>query len=424
MAGWTLGYAQRDVTPPMGVALAGYGLQPDRTAQAVLDELYARAIVLGDGTRRVVLCSVDVIGIAGDLALGVRKRVEKETGIPPECVLISAVHSHSTPTTSPLRHWGALNAGYVRSVLQAIGDAIVEAARGERPVELGFAETEVRGVAMNRVRKDGPVDHTLRVMAAREPGAARPTFVAAHFGCHPVCMNSHSRFVSADYPGRLLRDLKRAFPDARSAFFQGCLGDINPEHTHGGVDAAQNHGRTLAEATVRVLAELRYDAPAFVSGARVDLDLPLDAERYRRDAEAYLYRGVIPKLHDWIAVGGFMRDWAVEALALSAAGIPPTVRGEAQALRIGPAAVVGLPGEIYTLIGDGIRAQSPFPNTWIANFANGNLGYLCDPRDYPEESYAALMGPKIYGYPPFQPQAWETAVAAGLEALNRLPRGG
>ncbi|MCZ7649210.1 MAG: neutral/alkaline non-lysosomal ceramidase N-terminal domain-containing protein [Planctomycetota bacterium] len=421
MPAWTLGFAQRKVTPEMGVALAGYGLQPKRTAEAVLDDLFARAIVLGDGARKVALCSVDVIGLSADLVQTVRKRVEKEAGIPPERVLLSAVHSHSTPTTSVFRMWGALSTSYVKWVAQAVGDAVVEAAQGARKVELGFGSAEVRGVAKNRVRADGPVDHTLRVLAAREPGAATPCLVAANFGCHPVCMDSHSRFVSADYPGRMLRDLKQAYPAAEPVFFQGCLGDINPERTHGGVDAAQDHGRRLAEAAAGILREMKYDAPAFVDGARVDLDLPLDAERYRSDAEAYLYRGVVPKYHDWIAIGGFMRDWAVEALALSAAGVPPAVRTEAQALRIGETVVVGLPGEIYTLIGDGIRKGLPnSKHVWVVNFSNANVGYICDPRDYPEESYAALMGPKIYGLPPFRPHAWEAAVRAGLDAAGKI----
>jgi hypothetical protein len=125
-----------------------------------------------------------------------------------------------------------------------------------------------------------------------------------------------------------------------------------------------------------------------------------------------------------------MREWAVETLGLAAANPPETLRCEVQALRVGSAAFVGLPGEIYTFIAQQIRAASPFKPTWVLGYANGSVGYVTDPGDYDEKaalsqgagggSYAATLAPKIFGLPPFKPHAWEAVVSATSQALKAL----
>ena len=64
--------------------------------------------------------------------------------------------------------------------------------------------------------------------------------------------------------------------------------------------------------------------------------------------------------------------------------------------------------------------RSPFKHTWIVGFANGAVGYVADSRDYEEETYASHFAPKIYGFLPFKPNAWEVMAEAGVAALNKL----
>ncbi|MBI3830680.1 MAG: neutral/alkaline non-lysosomal ceramidase N-terminal domain-containing protein [Planctomycetes bacterium] len=420
MSGWKAGFAQKQVTPPKGVALAGYGLKPDRTADAVLDDLFARAVVLDNGTQRAVLCSVDVISLSAAMVGSIRGRIEKDLKIPREAILISATHSHSAPTASYFRMWGAMFPPYLRALENGIGDAIVEAAANTKPVELGFGEIEAKGVAMNRVHKDGPVDHTLRVMTARDPGTKKPLVHVSNFALHPVCMHPDTRYVSADFPWRMVRDLERAVPEMKAVYFQGALGDINPERTFGGVDLAQDHGRMLAECSRLAMEAVSFTAEAKLGFAQVTCELPLDPEDARREATEYIFQGKIRKHHEWLAAGGLMREWAHEVLGLLATNPPAKLSCEVHALRIGDAAVVGLPGEIYTMIGQEIRKRSPFKHTWVVGFANGNFGYVAEARDYEIETYASHVTPKIYGYLPFKPNAWEVMVEAGVAALKKL----
>ena len=78
-----------------------------------------------------------------------------------------------------------------------------------------------------------------------------------------------------------------------------------------------------------------------------------------------------------------VRDWAYEMLGYLGSNPSDHLQCEVQAIGIGPdTEIVGLPGEMYTLIGDAIRKESPFANTWVLGFSIGAIGYVTDPRDY------------------------------------------
>src|SRR5438067_8708859 len=111
-----LGFAKRSISPPLGVDLAGYCQKPERTVQSVLDEMFARAIVFDDGERKASLVSADTI-LIGNSNIGIiRDRIQTETGIPAEAIMIAATHSHSAPTCVYIRQWGEMSPAYVELV--------------------------------------------------------------------------------------------------------------------------------------------------------------------------------------------------------------------------------------------------------------------------------------------------------------------
>jgi len=61
---------------------------------------------------------------------------------------------------------GGSGTGYEKLV-----EALVEALASLQPAKIGFAAAEAPGVAFNRIRKDGPVDHMLRIMAIQDAGS-------------------------------------------------------------------------------------------------------------------------------------------------------------------------------------------------------------------------------------------------------------
>ena len=79
------------------------------------------------------------------------------------------------------------------------------------------------------------------------------------------------------------------------------------------------------------------------------------------------------------------------------------VAAEIQAIACGPLAIVGLPGEPMTELGMAIRERSPFPQTIVLGYSNGNGVH-----------YVGMPGEKARG-------GYEAGVAgAGTDECGRL----
>ena len=57
------GYGKTEITPPLGVELAGYGYYLKRRATRVDDPLFVRAVALEDRGRTYVVVSCDILGL-------------------------------------------------------------------------------------------------------------------------------------------------------------------------------------------------------------------------------------------------------------------------------------------------------------------------------------------------------------------------
>src|SRR5262249_42704896 len=72
----TVGFGEADITPKVGgdpVYMAGFG--QNRKATKVHDPLLARAVVLRDGTQKIAIASVDLVGYFHPQVLAVRQRL-------------------------------------------------------------------------------------------------------------------------------------------------------------------------------------------------------------------------------------------------------------------------------------------------------------------------------------------------------------
>src|SRR5215207_1006968 len=96
----SVGFGETDVSPTVGktpVYIAGYG--HNRLATKVHDPILARAVVLSDGTKKIALVSVDVVGLFLPVVEQMRGQLK---GF--DYVLVSSTHNHEGPDTLGL--WG------------------------------------------------------------------------------------------------------------------------------------------------------------------------------------------------------------------------------------------------------------------------------------------------------------------------------
>jgi neutral ceramidase len=93
------------------------------------------------------------------------------------------------------------------------------------------------------------------------------------------------------------------------------------------------------------------------------------------------------------------------------AGMGQSLTTEVQAFRIGEAAVVGLPGEIFVELGMAIKAGSPIQPTFVAELVGDSVGYLPTRKAYDEGGYEVTATI-------FAPGAGEMLVDVAVELMR------
>ena len=63
-----------------------------------------------------------------------------------------------------------------------------------------------------------------------------------------------------------------------------------------------------------------------------------------------------------------------------------------QAITIGDTAVVGVPGEFFTVLGEDIKRRSPFRYTYVFELSNDYVGYIADRKGYELGGYQTWTG--------------------------------
>jgi hypothetical protein len=91
-----------------------------------------------------------------------------------------------------------------------------------------------------------------------------------------------------------------------------------------------------------------------------------------------------------------------------------------QSLVVGDIALVGVPGELFTLLGQEIKRRSPYRYTYIFELANDYVGYLPDERAFDRGGYQVWTG--LHSFT--EKGSGETLVQTAVELLEQLQRGG
>ena len=87
-----------------------------------------------------------------------------------------------------------------------------------------------------------------------------------------------------------------------------------------------------------------------------------------------------------------------------------------QALLVGDVAIVGVPAEFFTVLGQEIKRQSPFRHTFVAELSDDWIGYVPDRRGHELGGYQTWAGHHSY----CEPGTGERMVAAAVALLERL----
>ena len=436
------GAASVDVTPrKLPVIISGGFLEGQ--ADRVNDPLYAKALVLDDGSTRLAIVVVDTLMMPRELVDDAKRRSQQSTGIPVDRILVAATHTHSAPSTM-----GALGTGgdeYARRLPGWIAESIAAAAGRLAPAKIGWAvaslpqQTNCRRWIRrpDRIGEDpfgqrtirammhpgyqnpdyvgpaGPADPGLSVLAVVSPDG-RPVALLANYSMHYF----GAAPVSADYFGRFARQVTELVgagkenPPLVAMMSQGTAGDLHwmdYSQPYKPIDV-DSYSRELAKAAAALFQGASFRDAVSLAMAERKLILRRRVPDANRLAWA---RKIIEGMKDRTRPANIPEVYAFEQIFLRD---EPQRELVLQAVRIGELGIAAMPAEVFGITGLKLKALSPLEPTFNLELANGADGYIPPPEQHPLGGYTTWPA-RTAG---LEVQAEPKIVEAVLELLEQV----
>jgi hypothetical protein len=401
-----VGFGETDITPDVKgkkpVWLAGYG--PGRKATGVHDPLMARCLVLGDGTEKIALVSVDLIGLQYPNVKEIRKGLADF-----KYVLVSSTHNHEGPDVVGIWGRGFFSRGvdddYVASVVSKVVELVKKTSENLAPATAAYG-TATDETLVGDSRKPIAKDGVLRVLKFTKPGGKEPSGLLVQWNSHPESMGSRNTLVTADFPYATVAKLKEQHK-CPILYMSGAVGGLMapPDGVikdgtgkvldEGDFEYCRLYGEAVADlATKAVAAAEPIELTPFTISAK-PIAIPVTNTVYRlaRVAKILRRQGRIWE-GDFQILG--------EEVAEDVVDKPTAVETEVAYLRLGDVHVASIPGELYPELIYGKFQEPAEPNAdypdapleptvesilpgkkWLLfGLANDEIGYIIPRRQW------------------------------------------
>ena len=240
------GVARKVITPTESIWMSGYAART-RPSEGVLHDLWAKAVALEDPQgKRVVIVTVDLIGIPREMSDKVARRAKEKYGLERGQLLLNSSHTHCGPAVfgdldvmfnvneHDRRQIVAYGNRLVDALVEVAGAALadlrpatVAVGHGSAPFAANRRQPTDKGVVFGANPK-GPVDHDVPVlMVAGADG--KPRAVVFGYACHNTTFGADCRQLNGDYAGFAQIELEKALPGATAMYLALCGGDQNPQ---------------------------------------------------------------------------------------------------------------------------------------------------------------------------------------------------
>jgi hypothetical protein len=305
----------------------------------------------------------------------------------PDEVYFTATHTHGGPGgwgRHPLERLvaGDYDADFFATLADRLAEAIQKSRSETSPSSMAFVQVIAPGHQKNRVDPKRPTHDQLSALLFRPasaPEGTPPTAILAVFGAHATVSHPVPPRLGGDYPSALVDALKQATGAKFALFAAGAVGDASPARPPAKtmLESARLLGQGLANDLLKALPQARYDDAVEVSSLRLEVDLPPVRLPFFTPALR-----LSPMLTWWIA------DRSTHL----------------HALRIGPAALVGFPGDYSGHLADRLVEGVPGGLTPVATSFDGDFrGYfVSEPvhRDRPSyvTRWMSFYGPSVGDY--------------------------
>ncbi|MBH66536.1 MAG: hypothetical protein CL784_08500 [Chloroflexi bacterium] len=461
------GTARVDITPPIGIAHAGWGAQSHEGAEGIDMPLTITALVISndgndDPTNRIAILDIDTCMLTKEYDERIRGAVTEATGIPSVNQRVSYTHTHSGPIEglSWIVQGSEMVEPWFESMAPASAKAVEKAISNIVPVrsDSGSGQCEINinrrpvshdGQVFTGRNPSGFVDHEVLVTAIDDLDG-NPVATLVNYACHPTIMGPENKLITPDYPGPM-RETVENIVGGTCLFLQGAAGNQGPiDGFTGDTSVYKKLGKQLGIEAARIRLDIdpvpREEKLEQILQSGADLGIysfdqagesddnlgiiesgsPLSIKEMPPESEVQAnFDRIKVNLESVRNSGGSIDE--IKQAAFPAKRETLLLRHTQtfgrggnkqeipiQVIRIGNTALVAIPVEPFAEIGTAVKERSPADWTLFSGYANGYYGYLPMAYAYPEGGYE--VGPTA----PFEAGAAEQMIEDCLEAINQL----
>ena len=383
-----VGYAEADVTPPLGSIMGGYGPPGGyRLSTGIHDPIKTQvAIIANDAPQAMVIVTMDTVGYFHDYGewgpgvSDVRKQIVKAIGkqfrMKPEHIIVSSDHAHSGPDLTGF--WQEIGQGPDLAYLESVRDAMVATAQAAaasiQPGTVHYAMGELVGYSGRSEDCSDVIDNSVAVMQARDAGG-NPVFTVANYARHPTSLGSSNTDYSADYIWGYREEMLRRTGGA-GIFIQGAIAAV-----HGGPlgptgadewEKTYNMGSIIADAVEATFPSLQQSQSVEIRHAYATTECQMLSELVK----AMYENADMPKRH---------MHYVGEELWVNE--VPISWH------QVGDAELASYPGEATPELSLLTKSKMVSQFQFLVGLGNDEIGYLID-----EESIAKDTEERLAGY--------------------------
>ena len=373
------------------------GFSNNKAANGIHDDLWARTMVIDDGTTRIALVVLDAIGLMNDDIIDIRKQIPADAGV--TYAIVSSTHDHEAPDLMGL--WGKIpfksgvNPEYIEYVKNQAAKSVIEAVKNLRLASLAISEDLTGAIPLVKdTRKPEVFDSGLRLIKAidKENGHTLGSLIA--WADHAETLWSQNLLLTSDFPHYVREGVEKGVFKGDSlvkagiggiaVYVNGAVGGLMTTHpsltvkdpvtgieyAEPSFEKAEAQGKTLSLLALAAMENpLEVIDTAGISLLVRTLTLPIDNNLFKlATALGVLNRGTT----------GWMK-----------------MRTELAVLKIGPVSIVTIPGEAYPEVINGgieapegndfgldpvelppVRDMMPGKYKFVFGLANDEIGYI------------------------------------------------
>ena len=358
--------------------------------QGVHDDVYVQTSLIDINGTFLYLYSTDWISVEEGFYRDLAERLNREFGIDPNLVLVTATHNHQS-VGAQMKENEHFNQEYYDWLIDIAVEAYRKCLHKLEEVRVFYGKKVIEGYYASRVLENTLADNEVILVEFRN---ANDEVVSAicNWAVHSTALTPENSLLTSEFAGNTCEELFK-LKGYHPHMVVGAAGDCSTRNTRQGNDFAElariSTGMAKEIAAIPVEKELQLVYEGFKSiSHHVDVtidhqhvqQLIKETEEELKTAEEFdrikVLKSMLPALQEQLSLDRVVEDWF------------------ANSIKLHDIEIIVTPGELASKFGLQIKAASQAACPLIFGYTNGKIGYL-----FPEELYGMTFETISSGIP-------------------------